>query len=71
MKRFEPKTRKDYLKVMESVTKRKGKTLAILTAHWPMTWFYEVASECKLKKTEVSKAKFINYFIKSARTKEI
>lgn len=66
----EPITRRDYLKIIIAITKRPAKDIAILTSHWPMEWFYHVASECKLKKDEVSKAKFINWFIKESRTKE-
>ena len=68
---FAPRTRKDYLKVIISITKRPAKDIAILTAHWrfPET-FVEVQSECKLKKDEVSKAKYINWFIREFRLKE-
>ena len=68
---FEPRTRSDFVKVMASVTKRPGKDIAILTSHWPkdLSWHYYIQSECKLKKTEVDKAKYINWFIKESKLK--
>ena len=71
IKKADPVTKGDYQKIMASVTKRDIKVICILTSHWPMSFFYDVQSECKLKKTEVDKAKYINWFVKNTKTKEI
>src|SRR3990167_962452 len=65
----EPVTKYDYCKIMSSITKRPIGLFLKETQFWPMDWIYSIASECKLKKTEVDKAKYINWFLKQARVK--
>lgn len=65
----DPVTRKDYLKIMASVTKRDGKVLAILTSHWPMQWFYDLQSECKYERDRSKHALIVNSWIKRAKLK--
>ena len=65
----ELKTRYDYVKVIASIVKRPIPQMLKLTAHFPDEWFIQIASECKLKKTEVDKAKYIWWFLKESRTK--
>ena len=68
---FEPRTRKDFLLVISSIVKRPYDQMERLTRHMPNKWFFDIQSECKLKKTEVDKAKYIWWFIKSSKLKEI
>ena len=68
-RKFEPRTRYDFCKVMASITKRPLGLFLKETQAWPMDWMYSIQSECKLKKTEVDKAKYINWFIKESRAK--
>ena len=70
-RRADPVTKYDFCKIMASITKRPIGFFLKETQFWPMSWIYSIQSECKLKKTEVDKAKFINYFIKNAKLKEI
>ena len=67
---FEPRTRKDYILVISSIVKRPYDQMERLTRHMPNKWFFDIQSECKLKKTEEAKAKFINWFIKESKPKE-
>ena len=69
VKRADPVTKYDFCKIMASITKRPIGFFLKETQFWPMDWIYSIQSECKLKKTEVDKAKFINWFIKNAKTK--
>ena len=65
----DPVTKYDFCKIMASITKRPIGLFLKETKDWPMDWIYPIQSECKLKKTEVDKAKYINWFIKESRTK--
>mgnify|MGYP001612032387 CR=1 FL=1 len=67
---FEPKNPYDFCKVFSSITGRPLGLFLKETKGWPMDWLYSIQSECKLKKTEVDKAKYINWFIKESRAKE-
>ena len=69
-KRPDPVTKYDFCKIMASITKRPIGLFLKETQAWPMDWMYSIQSECKLKKTEVDKAKYINWFIKEAKLKE-
>ena len=66
---LDPKCKYDYCKIMSSITKRPIGFFLKETQFWPMDWIYSIASECKLKKTEVDKAKYINWFLKESRPK--
>ena len=67
---FEPRCRYDYQKIMAGITKKNIGQIFKETEGWPMDFFYTIQSYCKEKKTEVDKAKFINWFIKDAKLKE-
>ena len=66
---FEPITRFDYCKVLASVIKKPVGYVLNKTRHWRMDWYYQVASECKLRKDHISKVKYIHWFIREAQSK--
>ena len=66
---LDPKCRYDYQKIMAGITKKTLGQIFKETEGWPMDFFYTIQSYCKEKKTEVDKAKFINWFIKEAKAK--
>ena len=68
---FEPRTRFDYVKIISSIVKRPIPQMLNLTKHFPSEWFIQIASECKMLKTEEAKAKYIWWFIKNSKLKEI
>ena len=65
----DPVTKYDFCKIMAHITKRPIGIFLKETQFWPMDWIYSIQSECKLKKTEVDKAKYINWFIKESKLK--
>lgn len=70
IKKADPVTKYDFCLIMASITKRPIGIFLKETQFWPMDWIYSIQSECKLKKDEVSKAKYINWFIREFRLKE-
>lgn len=69
-RRPEPRSVYDFCKIFSSVTGLPVGKFLKDTRGWPITWFIEVQSLCKEKGRE-QQAKIINWYVKSARTKEI
>ena len=67
---FEPKTRYDFVKVIASIVNRPIPQMLRLTKHIPDDWFFEIQSWCK-EKTKEQQAKYIWYFIRESRPKEV
>lgn len=67
---FEPRTRKDFVNLIAKIVDRPYMQMVMLTKHLPNKWFFDIQSECK-GKTREQQAKFIWYFIRESRPKEI
>ena len=66
---FEPKNPYEFCKVFSSITGREIGIFLKDTKGWPITWFLEVQSLCK-GKDRAKQASTVNWYVKSARTKE-
>ena len=67
----ELRTRYDYVKVIASIVKRPIPQMLRLTKHIKDLWFVDMASEWKQLKTEEAKAKYIWWFIRESKPKEV
>jgi len=67
---FEPRTRKDYITLISKIVDRPYMQMVMLTRHLPNRWFLDIQSNCK-EKTREQQAKFIWWFLKESKPKEI
>jgi len=70
IKRFEPKCRYDFCKVMSAINGQPIGAILSRTKHWPDDWFIQVQSLCK-EKDKVSQAKIVNMWLRDTKLKEI
>lgn len=74
---FEPVTRYDYCLVIANIIEKPIGYVLKKTKGWPMDWFFQIQSECKmirdtdLQSAKIGKAKFISWFIREAELKNI
>lgn len=61
---FEPKSRYDYCLAFSKITKLPVGKFLKESKDWPMDWFYQIQSECKISKNQ---AACINAFFKKFR----
>lgn len=64
--RLEPKNKYEFCQAFSKITKRPVGIFLQATKGWPIDWFFQVASECKVRPPE-KQAIYVNYFIKNAR----
>lgn len=65
-KKFEPKNRYDYQKIMAGIINKPIGFIFKTTEGWPNNWFIDIQSNCK-EKTKEQQAKFIWWFIKKSK----
>ena len=70
-RRFEPINRYDYCLVIARMVHRPVGYILKVTQGWPMEWFYQIQSECKSIRDPIAKIKFIMWFIREAKLKNI
>ena len=68
-RKFEPRTRYDFVKIIASIVQRPIPQMLSLTKHIKDEWFFGIQSECK-GKTREQQAKYIWWFLKESKPKE-
>jgi len=65
---FDPKSKYDFCLAFSKITGRPLGLFLSSTKAWPITWFFQVQSECK-EKDKTTQAKIINMWVREGRIK--
>ena len=68
---FEPRTRYDFCMIIASMLKKPVGYVLGRTKGFPMSSFFQMQSDCKQLKTPEQKSKYLMWFLRESKTKEI